>query len=110
MAATTSLLVPTKATLTNTKYTPSELADNQQFEAWFLDTQYPHRFAFILALWEAYRDGLTEVTHNFNTYEDAAHAASYLSNTNTYNYLVTGPEVIPSPTSTITVSWLIGPA
>ena len=104
--ALTSLLIPTKAALANTRYTPAELAANAEIETWFLDPTHPERLAFILALWAAYTDGETSLTHDFLTYAHAQDAATYLSGANTYNYTVTGPVLAdPAPTTTITVSW-----
>ena len=103
--ALTSLLIPTKSELANTKYSPADLAANTEIETWFLDPTHPERLAFIRALWSAYVGGLTEVTHDFGTYAHAAQAAAYLSGASTYNYTVTGPLILPSPTSSITVSW-----
>lgn len=103
--ALTSLLIPTKVALANTRYTPAELTANTELEAWFLDPAHSVRLAFIRDLWTAYTAGQTTLTYDFLTHTDAAQAAAYLSDSGTYNYTVTGPEVLPSPTSEITVSW-----
>jgi len=104
--ALTSLLIPTKSALAATRYTPAELAANTAVETWFLDPTHPERLEFILALWTAYTEGETELTHDFETYAHAQQAAAYLSGASTYNYTVTGPLLAdPTPTTTITVSW-----
>ena len=103
--ALTSLLIPTKSELANTRYTPAELAANAEIETWFLDPTHPERLAFIRALWAAYIDGETSLTHDFLTYADAQDAATYLSGASTYNYTVTGPLVSPEITTVILVSW-----
>jgi len=99
--ATTSLLIPTRTELISTRYTPAELADVTAFDAFFLDDTKPVRFEFVLALWAAYTAGETTVTHDFETYADAAAAKVFLENVN-YGYTVTA---VSPPNTSITVSW-----
>ena len=90
--ATISLLIPTLSALRATRYTPSELEANQALEAWFTAPSKPLRFAFILGLWAAYRNGDTTYSHDFGTYDDAAQARTYLIDPD-YGYIVTGPAI-----------------
>jgi hypothetical protein len=94
--ATTSLLVPTLAALTSTKYTPQELTNMRAIEAWFTNADKPLRLQFLLALWEAYRDGDATISFDFGTYEEASAARAFLVNTD-YGYTVTGPFLDPDP-------------
>ena len=99
--AITSLLVPTRTALNNTRYTPAELAAVTAFDAFFLDEAKPQCLAFVLALWAAYTDGETSLTHDFETYADAAQAKTLLEDVN-YGYTVSA---VSPPNTSITVSW-----
>jgi hypothetical protein len=100
--AITSLLIPTRAALIATRYTPAELAAVTAIDAFFLDDEEPLRLAFITALWTAYAAGATTLTHEFGSYADAAAAKTFLEDA-LYGYTVAA--INPPDQVTLTVSW-----
>lgn len=101
----TTPLIPTKAVLANTLYTPTELIADQYLEEYLLALPGGGGNLFIRAIMEAYRSGATSVVYTFDTYEHANTIATLIGASTDYAYTVTGPVLTPTPTTAITVSW-----
>ena len=102
----TTPLMPVKSILSSAVLTPKDLIDDKDFEDWlFADLTYK-RLGFIKAVMQGWRAGLTSITYEFSSHEDAIAMRDYIqdSATNKYKYTVTGPSE-PSGKS-ITVSWV----
>ena len=101
----TTPLIPTSTQLNATKYTPAELIEDQEFEAFLFALPLGQGLDFIRDLMQAYRQGNPSFTFSFNNNSNAAYAAEKLSkaiNSNGYGYAVAGPGASPDNTIIIT--------
>ena len=92
-------LIPSKTTLSSTKYTPAEMVADKAVENWLFAL--PTSDSIIIRnIMTYYREGSTSYTHTFTTRSDALIA---YTNFTAYGYTVTGPS--SSPDKTVIISW-----